>query len=152
MLDTRIGTLIESVTETLETMAFIMAMPAEEELDAPQTSVKVSMDFDGPSKGSIELMAGHELVELFAANLLGIDPDDEDAHLKHIDAFKELLNTICGILLPKFATDENDVFNISIPKATNYESVSDWDAYIDGENVAILDCDYFPMAIKIIES
>jgi len=152
MLDTHTQTLVDSIAETLETMAFIMAMPAEEQLEAPCTSVKVSMSFEGPVSGTIEIMGGNELVELIAANFLGLEPEDDDVREKQIDAFKELLNTICGILLPKLATAESDIFDITIPVATEYEDVANWDAFVAQEHIAILDCDYYPLAISITTS
>ena len=149
MLDTYTQTLIESVAETLETMAFIMAMPAEEDLEAPCATVQVSMSFEGPVNGTIAIMGGNELVELIAANFLGLEPEDKDVHEKKIDAFKELLNTICGILLPKFATVDSDVFNITIPESIEYDEIADWDNFVAQEHIAILDCDYYPLAISI---
>jgi hypothetical protein len=82
MLDTYTQTLIESVAETLETMAFIMAMPVEKDLEAPCVTVQVSMSFEGPVNGTIAIMGGNELVELIAANFLGLEPEDKDVHEK----------------------------------------------------------------------
>ncbi len=54
----------------LETMAFMMAMPPEDELPIPDKSILVHMDFTGTISGRAEILAGIELIEMIAANII----------------------------------------------------------------------------------
>lgn len=149
MLETTEQVLMESLTEALETMAFMMVMPPEEEMPTPNESVKGQMDFIGPARGTIELLAPLEFTQAMAANVLGIDPDDSEAAGKSIDAFKELINTTCGVLTPKLSSSPTDVFDFSIPQAESYPSTEEWEKFVAQENVLILDVDGFPVAARL---
>ena len=142
-------TMIEALGEALETMAFMVPMPPEEELSAPSESVLVRMRFKGPVNGTTELVAGQELLEMLAANVLGVEPDDEEACEKGTDAFKELLNTTCGVLLPMLTTTPEDVFDITVPESETLGNVESWEAYVAKSDVTVLDVDGFAMAVRI---
>ena len=149
MPETSDNTMIEALSEALETMAFMVPMPPEEELPIPDESVLVRMRFTGPLSGTAELVAGKELLQMLAANVLGIEPDEEEAQEKGTDAFKELLNTTCGVLLPMLATTPKDVFDITVPESEGLGSVEEWQAYVARSDVTILDVDGCAMAVKI---
>ena len=141
--------LAESFAQTIETMAFMMALPPEDNMCAPQESIMVSMDFTGPINGHVELVAGVNLIVNAAANIMGLDEDDPLAKEKGIDAFKEILNTTCGILLPRIAESPNDIFDVTIPCSESFSSVDKWDEYVTQEDVVILELDQNPVAIKM---
>ena len=58
--------LVESLTEALETIAFMMALPPEEELPEPEQGMLVTIEFNGPISGAIELWTGTELAQMLA--------------------------------------------------------------------------------------
>ena len=149
MLEISDNILVESLSEALETMAFMMVMPPEEELPAPEQSIRVDMNFTGPVRGKVELMAGLDFTWNMAANVMGLDPDDEEAKSKGTDAFKELVNTVCGVLLPKLASSPKDIFDVSIPKAQNFETTDDWNNFIAQSDVRVLDVDCQPVAVRL---
>jgi len=141
--------LLEAVGEAVETMAFMCAMPAEEELPRPGSGVKVTMRFTGRVNGQAELAAGKDFVELLAANVMGVDSGDPEAQAKGTDAFKELLNTTCGLLLPKLAATPADVFDVTIPEATAIDSPEQWDALTSEEGMARWSVDGFALAARL---
>ena len=139
--------LIESLGEALETMAFMSAMPPEEQEKAlrPMQAVRARMTFSGPVKGEVEVMAGRAFVQMLAANVLGVDESDPEAAQKGVDALQEMVNTTCGILLPQLVTPENDQFDVSLPESQEADEAT-WEAFVsdgateldvEGELVAV---------------
>jgi len=152
MLETTDNILIESLTEAFETMAFMTVMPPEDELPEPSDCVRVEMSFTGPSSGTVELMAGDDFISLLAANVMGMDTEETEAHLKGIDAFKELLNTTCGVLLPRLATAETDVFDVTVPSSESFpDDPQAWQSFVKDSAVTILDVDDNPVAVRMTD-
>ncbi|MCP4712125.1 MAG: chemotaxis protein CheX [Planctomycetes bacterium] len=149
MLETSEQVIIEALTEALETMAFMMVMPPEDELPTPTTSIKATMDFIGPVRGCVELMAPQEFTQTMAANVLGVDSEDDEAVSKCTDAFKELINTTCGVLTPKLGDTPADVFDFSIPQAEHFTTAADWETFIAQTGVTVLDVDGYPVAARL---
>lgn len=144
--------LTESISEVLEKMAFMMLMPPEEPLPNPEQSIRATICFSGVVSGQINLLAGNELIEMMAANFMGVEPDDPEANEKRTDAFKEILNTVCGVLLPKLASSPADVFDITIPEAHEINTQEEWDTLIKENDAVIMDCDFNPLAFWISEA
>ena len=141
-------TLMESLSEAIETMAFMMVMEPEEELPTPKQSVHVKMSFAGPVSGELEMLAGEKFTQMLAANLIGIEPDDEEAQSKGVDAFKELLNTVCGVLLPQLATSPADEFDVTVPTGESYD-LQQWQSFVAEPGVMLLDVDFNPVAARL---
>ncbi len=152
MLETSENLLQESLSEALETMAFMMAMPPEDELPVPEQGTMVWMDFSGRVSGRVELLAGTEFIEMAAANIMGADPDDELVQSKGVDAFKEILNTTCGVLLPKLADSPKDIFDVTVPESEDFSDPQQWTDYIGQEGVVVLDVDGFFLALRMAVS
>ncbi len=144
--------LAETFSQALEMMAFMMAMPPEEELPIPDKSVLVHMDFTGPISGRTEILAGVELIEMISVNIMGLEPGDPEAKGKSLDAFKELLNTTCGVFLPRLASSPADIFDVTIPQANIFEDAEQWGNYIKQSDVTVLDVDYNPIAVRLVIS
>lgn len=149
MLDTCEKVMAEALTEALETMAFMIAAAPEEPMPEPVDSVLVRMNFTGPLHGTTELAASGEFMQMLAANVMGVDPDDPEAHVQGTDAFKELLNTTCGVLLPMLATSPEDVFHVTIPESEEIFGCDRWQHFIDQPGVTVLDVDTYPVALRI---
>jgi len=142
-------TLVVSVTEAFETMAFMLAMPPMDELPAPADSILVTMSFSGPVSGTVELCAPSDIAKLIAANIMGLEPDDETLSEKGLDAIKEMLNTTCGLLLPRLAESPADVFQVTIPAAQPCSDSSQWEQFTAQSDTAILEIDGTPLACRI---
>ena len=102
---------------TLEKLAFIFAMPEEEEMEPKEgETIDVAVSFNGPFSGSMMILyPSTDLTEL-AANMLGLDDDDEISGEHKLDALKETINIICGNILPAVGGDAA-VFDIDAPVA-----------------------------------
>jgi chemotaxis protein CheY-P-specific phosphatase CheC len=142
--------LIESLTEALETTAFMMPLPPEDELPTPTQGVLVRIDFNGPVNGTIELWAGMEFAQMMAANIMGLEPDDPEAQSKGIDAVKEIVNIIGGVLLAKLTDSPADMFNLTVPQSQEDLNSESWEQYLAQDDVTVLDVDGFPVATRLL--
>ena len=109
-------TLSNIAIETLEKLAFLFAFPADgAETGQPGPGVAASVSFSGIFSGTLVIKVTFEILSELAANMLGVDEDDETTLDQQNDALKETLNVICGNLLPAIAGAQ-EVFNIGPPE------------------------------------
>lgn len=101
-------TLCNVAEEVFESLAFILLMLDEEsaQADAATEVVVARIEFTGPFEGALFLSASTEMLPAIAANMLGLEGDPAPSPDQQGDAFKELLNVICGNLLPTIAGPE----------------------------------------------
>ena len=142
--------LIEALTEALETAAFMMPLPPEEDLPSPSQGVLVCIDFTGSANGKIELWASNEFAQMMAANIMGIEPEDEEAKSKSIDALKQLAHITAGVLLKELTDSSADIFNLTVPKAQEQSDSGLWEEYVSQDDVFVLDVDGFPLAARLL--
>ena len=112
-------TLMSTAIETIEKLAFMFSFPDEERLEAfPGPAIAAKVGFNGLFSGSLALrMSSSALTEL-TVNMLGLDDEAETNEEMQLDAFKELLNVLCGNLLPALAGVEAE-FGIDTPQVIN---------------------------------
>jgi len=101
----------------LEEYAFMFGEVLEEPEppEVPGPYLQAQMEFVGPFAGSIALSTPEAFCTHLAANVLGLDPDDAETGNGAADSLKELLNVICGNLLPDLAGDD-PVFDLTVPR------------------------------------
>ncbi len=102
-------TLSNVAEEVFESLAFVLpAFEDEEEstLPAEDKMTTAAITFAGPFEGSMTVSISSELLPAVAGNMLGLDFDEEPSPEMQGDALKELLNVLCGNLLPKLAGEE----------------------------------------------
>jgi chemotaxis protein CheY-P-specific phosphatase CheC len=105
----------ESV-QTLEKLAFIFAMPEEEDIQPEEgETVDVAIRFSGPFTGSMLMFYPQSDLDELAANMLGLDDDEEISGEQKLDALKETINIVCGNVLPAIGGKEA-VFDIAPPQ------------------------------------
>ena len=105
-----------AANDTLEKLAFLFASPDDERFDdAPEPTAAGRVDFDGYFSGSLLMLISTTVVPELACNMLGIDDDGEISGADQDDAMKEILNVICGNVLPAIAGDQVE-FNIGAPE------------------------------------
>ncbi len=109
------GILINVVVDTLEKLAFLFAVPLEG--PAPEDTrelATVRVRFNGPLCGAMQLSLSRPVLTELAGNMLGADDasalSDDDQH----DALCELINVICGNLLPLIGGNSAE-FHIQTP-------------------------------------
>ncbi len=105
--------LAEVAEVTFESLAFLIQMPEEFSDGTSEPVVAATVTFAGPFAGTLMITASEGMLDELATNMLGMDgepPTDE----QQTDAFKELLNVVCGNLLPVIAGTEA-VFRVDSP-------------------------------------
>jgi CheY-specific phosphatase CheX len=103
------------VTESvLEQLAFIFSFPEEDRppLEGPGI-IGVRVAFAGPFSGALELRVSRDIGPELAGNMLGVEAGETSPEQRD-DAIKELINVICGNLLPAIA-GKRAVFNVDPP-------------------------------------
>ena len=116
-MEQQVKNILAGVTnETLEKLAFLFAFPDDErDSDGPQPAIAGRVGFNGFFSGSLVIRIASSVVRELSVNMLGLDDDDEISPEDQQDAFKELLNVICGNALPAIAGDHVE-FNIEAPE------------------------------------
>ena len=96
--------------EVFESLAFILSAfeqePESQDDSLGEARTTGTISFKGPFDGTVALSVSSELLPEICANMLGLDFDEVAPADQQRDAFKELLNVICGNLLPKLAGEE----------------------------------------------
>lgn len=107
---------LQAVTEeTMMSLAFLFAMPDEDAPSQPAGDcVLAEVDFSGPFSGTVFLRLPRAVLPELCANMLGLEPGDDLPAEQMRDAAGELLNVVCGNLLPKIAGSEA-VFKVEAP-------------------------------------
>ena len=108
-------TMLEVIEDTLASLAFMF--PVESDTPAaldPNATERVMVEFSGPFRGVLLLSASPEMLEPLATSMLGLEDGTSPCQEQKQDAFRELLNVICGNLLPKIASPR-EVFYIHEP-------------------------------------
>ncbi len=108
--------LSEVAAETLEQLAFIFSFSDDPDENAiwNENVTGCHLTFSGHHQGEILLAINSAVLPELAANMLGMDDDEEPSQEHQEDALREALNVICGNLLPKIGGVEA-VFDISAP-------------------------------------
>jgi CheY-specific phosphatase CheX len=101
--------------DTLESLALMFLVPEDEAArPLPSCNRRVAVTFTGPFDGELTLAASDGLLPELAANMLGLENGCNPTLEQQEDALRELVNVVCGNLLPAIAGKE-PVFHISAP-------------------------------------
>ena len=141
----------EVFTDICEKLAFMFTeIPDDEEFpEEILDPVKASMTFVGPFKGSLALVVPNEMCPEIAANVLGLDPDDEMmTESAANDALKEMLNVTCGHVLTSIAGEE-PVFDLSVPEVSSLDKDA-WKAIYDSPTTCALLVDDSPVLLYLV--
>ena len=105
----------QSAEETFANLAFMFITE-----DAPDGSepkppwLAVTLSFSGPLNGRLSMRVSSEVPAPLAANMLGLADDESPTAEQQQDALRELLNVICGNMLPILAGSD-EVFDVGAP-------------------------------------
>jgi CheY-specific phosphatase CheX len=116
--------LFNTVEKVLEEAAFALVDLPDAEQDeerAPEAEMASAVEFSGFFAGATALIAPVSLARIFAANMMGLEEDDPEADGKMSDALGELMNMICGNLLPQIAGRRPE-FKILAPRPASPEA------------------------------
>ena len=104
------------IEETFASLAFMFPVdPDSPAAYDPKAARQAMVAFSGPFRGDLTLWASEELLEPLATNMLGLEDGVCPSPDQRQDAFRELLNVICGNLLPMIASPR-DVFDVCEPR------------------------------------
>ncbi len=104
--------------EVMGKLAFMFSYPDDEpaeEGSLPEEAVIIaSVSFKGPFDGKLEMLVSPGILPELAGNMLGIDDGETATEEEQYDAVKELVNVICGNLLPEIA-GKQAIFKVGVP-------------------------------------
>jgi two-component system chemotaxis response regulator CheY len=137
----------EALTEALEVMAFLTAMPMEEDLTVPEETILAEIDFMGARNGSIQIIAGLDFSRILAENIGNLDdPGREEA----CDALQELSNVTCGLFLPILTSTTAESFAITVPRIQTCDNSSQWYEFIADQNSVVSNIEGYMVATRLI--
>ena len=115
-MDSRFDTALTRVAEdTFASMAFVLPLDEHEAAAVSRPArVGARVEFTGPLDGTLALWVARDMLPTLAANMLGVCDARAVSFEQQEDALKELLNVICGNLLPQIA-GTRDVFHVRAP-------------------------------------
>lgn len=133
----------------LENLAFMFGESVENDSldEMAHDAVEARMRFAGPFSGSLSLVMPRNMCQELAANVLGLDPEDEQADASGEDALKELLNVTCGQVLTSLAGQE-PVFDLSVPLVEPLDE-SRWQTLVADEDTAAFLIDEQPVLLHL---
>jgi CheY-specific phosphatase CheX len=90
------------LTDVLADLAFMVSddQPAAPAVEAAGLSGEIR--YRGPVRGTLQCWCPRALAVQLAANLLGIETEEDCAQLAAEDALREFLNVVCGQLVTAF--------------------------------------------------
>lgn len=107
---------------TFEELGFILpASELNEDQWSSAMDAAVTVPFEGPLRGRLELEVFGGILRIVVANMLGAG-DGRSIESQH-DALGELANVICGNILPALAGDQA-TFNLGTPRLVPAASLS----------------------------
>ena len=133
-MENNINRILSTITsEMLEGLAFIFALPAEsiDDIDT-ESLLAAKVSFTGPFDGTLIVMVSQQMLPELAANMLGMDMDNDVSMDEQYDALRELLNVICGNLLPQLAGSQ-EIFSIEVPEIIDKEVIT---AFTQGRSLS----------------
>lgn len=137
----------EALSQALETMAFMDVEPCEDRPMHPGVIITAEINFSGPACGTLRASAGIDFAQMLAENVSGLDEITEE---QCIDAMQELVNVTCGLILPMLASDQSDVFDLTVPHLTRSEERLHWEDFLDLDDVSVVNVEGFPVATRLI--
>jgi CheY-specific phosphatase CheX len=142
------ATLTTIFSEVLANLAFMFTDEEQIELSPADAWLETVISYQGPTQGTLRFRCTTDFSILLAANLLGIDPQDEEADAKARDAVKEFMNIVCGQLVTAVHGSEN-IFNLTIPTITELPEAPDLHAD-DGSDSATLSVDGYLVQLSFL--
>lgn len=118
-------TLTTVFSDVLGNLAFLFADDEQADPSPAAIWLETTISYCGPATGTLRLQCNGEFAILLAANLLGIDPGDDDAELKAPDAVMEFMNIVCGQFVTAMHGTE-DVFDLTIPAVRTLDQMPDF--------------------------
>lgn len=112
-------TVYQVAEDVFEKLAFLFSFREEEREPMDYASAVVaSVTFTGQFEGRLAMAVSEDVLPELAANMLGVE--EETSREEQQDALKELINVVCGNLLPELA-GRKKLFNVNAPQILSPE-------------------------------
>ena len=110
--------LYKAAVLTFEGLGFLLPTPEidEQQLNA-RVEAAVSVEFEGPFSGKLMVKVCGGLLPTIVANMLG--EEDVPSENQQYDALGEIVNVICGNMLPGIAGSK-EIFHVSAPQMAEF--------------------------------
>lgn len=112
-------TLRQVAEDVMEKLAFLLSFGSEESSQS-NTFAAASISFSGSVTGTLIMAISDHILPQLAGNMLGLDDGEESTNEQQQDAVKELINVICGNLLPAISGKQH-IFHIEPPRLVSEE-------------------------------
>jgi hypothetical protein len=136
---------LESLADSLETMAFLSPNPIEHPQCPPTDAIMISMRIEGETSGIIEMVASRNLGKLAICNMLGEDPA---SMVQYEDALKELLNTFAGLILRRGSDGARKTTQMSLPTIRPFDG-DYWAKFVAAPGAVVVEVEGNPVAIRV---
>ena len=124
MLQQKAPVLTTVLSEVLANLAFMFTDDESAEPSPGDVWLETTISYRGPAQGTLKFRCPKDFSHLLAANLLGVDPQNENAESKGEDAAREFMNILCGQLITSLHGAE-EVFDLSIPQSNEMSEMPD---------------------------
>jgi len=133
----------------LEKLTFMFGELVERDELLPQgvDYVQASMTFSGKMSGALSLTVPSFMCTKIAANVLGMEVDDELVMARGTDALREVLNVTCGNVLTAIAGQE-PIFNLTVPTISNVNPDA-WETLSNDSNTMCFLVDDTPVLLNL---
>ena len=126
------ATLATIFSEVLANLAFMFDDEEDREPASGEVWLETTIEYRGSVSGCLRFWCSRHFSALLAANLLGVDPSDDDAGAQGEDAVKEFMNIVCGQLVTA-VHGADEAFNLTIPETRELAETPELDGGSAGE-------------------
>lgn len=135
MQQQKAATLATIFSDVLANLAFMFTDDADTDAQPDEIWLETTIGYRGQACGDLAFRCTRRFTRLLAANLLGVDAEDESTE-EADDAAKEFMNIVCGQLVTALHGSE-EIFNLTIPQIRRLDDEPDL-TRDDGEIVSTL--------------
>jgi hypothetical protein len=136
----------EALTEAVGTMAFLSTGPVDDQMVGPDSPVLTEMRFRGPKSGTLQLFSGLALGRVLAVNIGSLAEADDQAAL---DAWREVCNVTCGLVIPRIAASEEEVYDVTVPSVRTGGQAPGWGPFISQDGSHVVNVEGFAAAVRL---
>lgn len=116
--------LTQTLSNVLANLAFMFTDEDQADVAEADVWLETKIGYKGPLAGILAFRCTRSFTVALAANLLGVDPDDDDAESQADDAVKEFMNIVCGQFVTCYH-GEQAAFDLTIPEVVHLAEMPD---------------------------
>jgi chemotaxis protein CheY-P-specific phosphatase CheC len=141
------ATLTTVFSEVLANLAFMFTDEEAADPTAGELWFETTISYKGANTGTLRFWCSSSFSSLLAANLLGLDPEDDGAEEAARDATREFMNVLCGQYVTA-AHGTELIFDLTIPEVRELPEAPDMTTQ-DDESTSTLCVDGHLIRIRL---